>query len=362
MVTSQISIPQESLFLIRTVHYLLLKGIESGLSLRDIAEMIARTDYGLPSPLEKAIADGEEIAYRAMEARNSFHHSTTSFNDVSSPRLLAQSPLVNNIPKAVPMTRKDTNLTCLQGQSRLDLRLDDIDVASSVVHPSIATFSSFQSNDSAFVTRTVSEISSSPNSMGPADYFMQDLEDPSSPLKTICQQPDLHHFAEIDAYPFKKHNEITDTTKTQLQKDVPAFTSLEVPTTELINFDKPKVSNRDRAFSCYTSEEENDSGGESLACSPSDGSMLDYVKSTLQGMPLASFPRVVSFGAFESPSLYDVDDKADRHFLRLRKERRKQMAKSEEFRCLKLKFAYEGLDKILHYRSRLVRDRLSKSR
>ena len=340
--TSQISIPQESLLLIRIVHYLLVEGVSMGLSLHEIAKIIARTEYGVPAALEKALADSEEIAYRAMELRNSYYCSSVSVSDVSSPRLMGKSTLVCNT--TMPNTRKDTSLFS-PNQSSSQLFVDGAGDSQGRVNTT-TFFSSFQSNDHKFIARTVSESSGSPNSSVPSDYFMQDLDDPHSPSKREQLSLNQYQAESVPTYPLSG---VPKPTKRDINEQQP-FSTLEVATTEWINFDKqPKFNARDRAFSCYTSEEENDSGGESLACSPSDCSMLDFFKSGMQGMPLACVPRVVSFGAFESPSIYDVsDDKSDRQFMRLKKEKRKLLAKTSEFRDLKLKFAYEGIDKMLH--------------
>lgn len=66
----RVSMSEESLFLIRLTHSLLVSGVEAGLTLYDIAGLIARLDEDEPSPLERAIAVGEENALRAIEMRS----------------------------------------------------------------------------------------------------------------------------------------------------------------------------------------------------------------------------------------------------------------------------------------------------
>lgn len=66
----QVSISEESLFLLRLTHNLLVSGVTAGLNLYDIAKLIARLDEDEPSPLERAIAVGEENAHRAIEMRS----------------------------------------------------------------------------------------------------------------------------------------------------------------------------------------------------------------------------------------------------------------------------------------------------
>jgi hypothetical protein len=66
----RVSMSEESLFLIRLTHNLLVTGINAGLSLYDIAQLIARLDEDVPSPLERAIQVAEENALRAIEMRS----------------------------------------------------------------------------------------------------------------------------------------------------------------------------------------------------------------------------------------------------------------------------------------------------
>lgn len=66
----QFDMPEEAIFLLRIAHQLILDGINSGLTLRDIAELIARVDEDTPSPLEVAVKYAEENSHRALEARS----------------------------------------------------------------------------------------------------------------------------------------------------------------------------------------------------------------------------------------------------------------------------------------------------
>eukprot|EP01036_Dinobryon_divergens_P022974 gene22974-31280_t len=68
--TSQLTLPDDSLFLFRIAHILLCEGIKKGLNLKDIASLIARTQDDVPSQLEAAISFAEENAHRAIETRS----------------------------------------------------------------------------------------------------------------------------------------------------------------------------------------------------------------------------------------------------------------------------------------------------
>ena len=68
-IQESVSISEESLFLIRLSHQLLVEGIAAGLNLFEIASLIARTEEGRASSLERAIEEAEENAHRTIEMR-----------------------------------------------------------------------------------------------------------------------------------------------------------------------------------------------------------------------------------------------------------------------------------------------------
>jgi len=75
--TAQLPVSADCLFLLRVTHALIKDGINAGLSLRDIASMIARTDEDVPSVLENAIASAEDNAQRTIESRAGRRHTTS---------------------------------------------------------------------------------------------------------------------------------------------------------------------------------------------------------------------------------------------------------------------------------------------
>lgn len=81
---TQTILSNESLFLVRITHELLLQGITRGLNLNDIACMIARPNDDIISPLEKLIAMAEENAFRMIELTKHARscNLTAPFDDV----------------------------------------------------------------------------------------------------------------------------------------------------------------------------------------------------------------------------------------------------------------------------------------
>eukprot|EP01035_Chromulina_nebulosa_P020281 gene20281-26328_t len=98
----EVSVSPHCLFLIRLVHNLIVKSLNIGLTLLQIASMVARTDVTVPSPLEKIITEAETNAFSTMEARSGRLNSHTyydSFDDLSkgkSPRQRSNSTSNNS--------------------------------------------------------------------------------------------------------------------------------------------------------------------------------------------------------------------------------------------------------------------------
>ena len=66
---AQVSLSEESIFLAKISHRLIVDGVAAGLTLFDIASIVARIEENVPSALERAIEEAEENAYRTIEMR-----------------------------------------------------------------------------------------------------------------------------------------------------------------------------------------------------------------------------------------------------------------------------------------------------
>mmetsp|Transcript_19863 Transcript_19863/g.19972 ORF Transcript_19863/g.19972 Transcript_19863/m.19972 type:complete len:859 (+) Transcript_19863:486-3062(+) len=76
---AQVALPEDSYMLVRLAHQLLVEGIEAGLTLKDMADIIARDEEDELSRLEHAIYESEQNARRSME----LHHASTTGNGSS---------------------------------------------------------------------------------------------------------------------------------------------------------------------------------------------------------------------------------------------------------------------------------------
>ena len=66
---AQVSLSEESIFLTKVSHKLVVDGVAAGLTLFEIANIVVRVKDDCPSPLERAIEEAEENAYRTIEMR-----------------------------------------------------------------------------------------------------------------------------------------------------------------------------------------------------------------------------------------------------------------------------------------------------
>lgn len=94
--TSQVAISEDSLYLLRLSHNLLVEGVEAGLTLYQIACMIARLDEDKPSLIEDAIVKAEENAFRVIHERSA--RATTA---------VRQSKSVPAPPPSTPFRAQD---------------------------------------------------------------------------------------------------------------------------------------------------------------------------------------------------------------------------------------------------------------
>lgn len=69
-VSQHVVLTEDCIFLLKLTHYLLLHGMEAGLSLKNLSRIISRSGMSedFPSPLEKIITEAEENAYRTIES------------------------------------------------------------------------------------------------------------------------------------------------------------------------------------------------------------------------------------------------------------------------------------------------------
>lgn len=119
--SSQLSLSDDCLFLLKLSHKLLCEGVEAGLTLRDIAELIARTAEDVCSPLENVITAAEDNAHRAIEMRTSrlsYNHtaniSSSSSTSTVTPQCveLKTPPLRKNVSlMKFTNTASDFNMT-----------------------------------------------------------------------------------------------------------------------------------------------------------------------------------------------------------------------------------------------------------
>ena len=69
--TAQVALSDDSVFLLRLSHFLLLEAFAANLTLYDVAVIVARSgdDESCPSRLEQAVAEAEDNAYRSIELK-----------------------------------------------------------------------------------------------------------------------------------------------------------------------------------------------------------------------------------------------------------------------------------------------------
>jgi hypothetical protein len=515
------AISSDALFLLRIMHYLILESFKFNFTLKQMAELVARVEDGVASPLEKLLQDCEENAHRTLEARHSaaltpystaklsFHTNTSSKGDESISRkatvkfseTIQKENLPNNNEKFLSPVRATQSMLEISNVYRPTgalVHMHTIDSSGIILSgsskksnpsltppPPVATalftastvkksvkkegggegylteepLTSDETSSVDFSTSPRSQLGdfqnfvfghnnasgsllgSNTQSSGEDDYensvsLEDDLDNEQGQMSTVQ--------AALLSLQMNDNNENEDTTCEDVtppsslgtiamdsssnsnsnsnNNSFAAFSTLEVQTTEPINFDKcsskqplkKRFSNKaPPSINCNsgcTSEEE-DFRGLSASKLTANNSMSGLRKSRLlgggdsssspegfassqddddrqsvtsqssdilldipAGPSFATMSRVVSFGAFESPALYSLDDDDDepavltrpttskavngtgssnfeklkkRQFHQLKKEKRLLQKKTPEFEELRYEFAQHAVKKLL---------------
>lgn len=147
--TRQIALPDDTLFLLRLTHQLLVEGINAGLTLRDIASLIARTEEDVPSALENAIAAAEDNAVRAIEMRSE-RRTTRGAASPSFLKSLHASPARNNV--------YDSALAASSSSYTAAGKNDELDPASAAASAATGVLSNMASPSRGFVMEPADSV------------------------------------------------------------------------------------------------------------------------------------------------------------------------------------------------------------
>jgi pSer/pThr/pTyr-binding forkhead associated (FHA) protein len=454
--TSQVSIPEESIHLLRVVHELIVQGINSGLTLKDIASMIARVEEGVPSPLEKLLNLAEDNAYLTIENRDAHYppqqlQKTTgsSFEGAFSPnrrkspntvfvsstpprgeqvmRRVVKSELFQEQseqlyrPKPISLQQQTSSTDLQHGEN--DYFISDLGSPSTmpvkpivvrrspILPPSFAPLAGvemkrMQTVDSAGVTLQFQSLfGNHPPSefsvTAPMTFAKPETTVPSLlPATSVDRQNTVGTSMDTDSgytaseassyesapspnrrrYPpgaskffgassidqssvaFEKHDNKPYASRVKKSNsliddvgggDLSPFEAMEVLTVQ------PLVFERQRSHDGYESGTDNKRergstyDGTSMSSTPSETMFEQMSQMHVQEILTMPTPmvRVASWGALESPALYNIDfeeeGKAPRQLHRMRREKRKLTQKSPEFLDLRRHFARFALKKLV---------------
>lgn len=171
LLTKEVSVSVDSLFLLKLVHHTIKKSIEKGLTLFDIASVVARTTENMPSPLEKMINEAEMNAYNTLEARSSRNNNHLRNEDnlsssLETPCSLTQFPYERrNRSNTVSISQNDNlwnspirkvvNSSDLMNE--LTARLDNLDLSAAKPHSQSKTTQNMNQDTHDFDSTTTDD-------------------------------------------------------------------------------------------------------------------------------------------------------------------------------------------------------------
>lgn len=471
------TISPDTFFLLRLVHFLIVESIKLNLTLKQIAELIARVEDNVKSPMEKLIQDCEENAHRTLEARSFIPSNSAKLGPYKEEGKMGNKVGMVKFSESVSakdrraVHQHDSSFSPLRTtQSLLDIsnmlrpsgglmKMHTVDSAglsiggrpslASTVPPSKPCIAEpwkhrkvdpeepLTSDETSSVDYSISprsqlnefqqfvhgdySVHCSGSNDADNDYgnsvcledSPRDVRMPRGALLNVRTENAQLDDCSVEISPPSTISTLPDDSKISHASN--SFQNLEVQITEPINFDKcsskhtmkkrfsARVSPLIHCTSGCTSEEEDyvdygipapsfptmDSlrksrllGGasspEPFGSSQEDDdhrsvtsqSSSDLFLDMSEGPSFSTMSRVVSFGAFESPALYDVEDEEDesqllsqrvgskganatteklkrRRFRQLKKEKRLYQRETKEFQELRFDFAKKAVLKLV---------------
>ena len=347
---ANVLIPEESLFLVRAMHKLLVDGIQKGLTLYDIASLVARNDEDIPSPLERLISEAEDNAHRYLET----HSSNLFKKPILVPSIPAEakfppkadhkmddsleSKIVYNqeIPTIVPKFRRMTSLYHVTESSWADTISLRISSGVSPKEGSISPTLPLPSRTSKLLQNDeTSESSSSRESdnidddevMTPHSLAKLDLSpSPQSIISNVfVKQFDFNvQYAQNQVNSGKSTKTAEQHRRNSENKN---HTDLIQPKDLLIEFDLFDNS----------------------VSSPSSPSLSknQLRTSPCAALPLVQMTRSTSFQGFNSAPIYETSTVAERRLSKTVPEKRKQVAGTKEFRDLRYSFTKKAFKSLI---------------
>lgn len=107
-------IPEETIFLVRIAHLLLKEGIAAGLTLSDIASLVARMDEDEPSKLEQAIQMAEDNAFSNIQSKSGRLNMSdeSNRNDKRVGNFSSVPPMMKKQSISIPLRRVSEGREC----------------------------------------------------------------------------------------------------------------------------------------------------------------------------------------------------------------------------------------------------------
>lgn len=405
---ANVLIPEESLFLVRVMHKLLVDSIQKGLTLYDVASIVARSEEEVPSTLERLIAEAEDNAHRYLESHSSFllniKRSTPSITIItdnkSSPKeeqkMLSDSKLESSdknesheVTTIVPKFRRMTSLYDVPASpwaDSLSLRMaTNVSPKDSKKGASPKLMLPLKSRSPAVFLQSSSNDETSEGSSGRESDIVDD-EDAVTPhsLAKLDLSPSLspspcpqsivrkNNSKVKHQFDFSVHATQTNSNSSNSNRSNSSIGSSgrSTKTTEqhrrressenrnLTDFVQPKdlLFEFDSYNASVSSPSSPSLGNSQLCTSPIDPALVKWNNHDFKSgtPPVVQMTRSTSFQGFNSAPIYETN--AERRLSKTVPEKRKQVAITKEFRDLRYNFTKKACKSLISKTIKLKQD------
>ena len=357
---ANVLIPEESLFLLRVMHKLLVEGIQKGLTLYDIACIVSRKDEESPSPLERLISEAEDNAHRYLES-----HSSNLFKKPIS--ILTNSDCKPS-PKADHKTLSDSNL-----DETLDAKYDNLEIP--MVVPKFKRMTSLYDPglplaDSIAFRISASSVSPKDGNISPklvlppksrSSKLFQNSNDETSESSSSSRESDHvddedvitpHSLAKLNLSPQSSKSSNSNLLVKQFDFNVHYAPNQGNSGKSTKTAEQHRRNSENKNHTDYVQPKDLSFEFDLYGTSVSSPSSPNLTKNQLHISPCATtLPLVVqmtrstSFQGFNSAPIYETS--TERRLSKTVPEKRKQVAGTKEFRDLRYSFTRKALKSLV---------------
>ena len=352
---SHVTFSADTLFLLRLVHHLIVEGIKANLTLYDIACKVARLDEEVPSYLEKSLSEAEENAFRTIEMKS--NRLRTGSNPNTPTRVLVDKSASSSSPLPSPLFSSGLSESIINPHKNVvvkgNSKGNEEIMSEGLTSREISDFDSVSSpaRGGAVSESENSSDAYSPKSSTPASEFLENNQASGSKDYSVMSKQlygkALSKSSRLSSLDMWASDPYSDTPPPPPSSPKSSNRSLVVNTCisserkASIKLTSPSKLLKTDSFSASCDDIDTDTDADTEETSKTEKMANKSLKPNNKSL---SIVRVASFAGFDSASLYEINDDKERRYIKLLKQRRRNIVNTSEWNRLRVQFAKKQIN------------------